>query len=37
MHKIENKSLWKEEMNFGGEPWYTGRMNEELKITLAFG
>ena len=37
MHKIENKSLWKEEMSYGGETWYMGRINEELKIMLAIG
>ena len=38
MHKTENKSLWKEEMSYGGETWYLGRIYEELKkITLAFG
>ena len=32
MHKIENKSLWKEEiMSYGGETWYVGRIYEELK------
>ena len=30
MHKIENKSLWKEEMSYG-DTWYIGRMYEELK------
>ena len=25
MHKIENKSLWKEEMSYGGDTWYMGR------------
>ena len=29
MHKIENKSLWKEEMSYGGETWYMGRVYEE--------
>ena len=37
MQKIEKKSLWKEEMSYGGETWYMGIINEELKITLAFG
>ena len=37
MHKTENKSLWKEEMSYGGDTWYMGRIFEELKITLAFG
>ena len=37
MHGIENKSLWKEEMSYGGETWYMGRTFEELKIMLAFG
>ena len=37
MHKTENKSLWKEEMSYGGDTWYMGRIYEELKITLAFG
>ena len=31
MDKIENKSLWKEEMSFGGDTWYMGRTFEELK------
>ena len=30
MHKIENKSLWKE-ISYGGDTWYMGRMFEELK------
>ena len=30
MHKIE-KSLWKEEMSYGGDSWYMGRIFEELK------
>ena len=42
MHKIENKSLWKEEMSYGGDTWYTwytciGRIYEELKNMLVFG
>ena len=37
MHKTENKSLWKEEMSYGGDIWYMGRIFEELNITLAFG
>ena len=37
MHKTENKSLWKEEMSYGGDTWYMGRIYEELKIMLAFG
>ena len=37
MHKIENKSLWKEEMRYGGETWNMGRIYEELKLSLAFG
>ena len=37
MHTIENKSLWKEEMSYGGDTWYTGRIFEELKIMLEFG
>ena len=28
MHEIENKSLWKGEMSYGGETWY---IYEELK------
>ena len=35
MHKIENKNLWKENMSYGDETWYMGRVYEELKITLA--
>ena len=31
MHKIENKSLWLEKMNYGGETWYMGGIYEELK------
>ena len=34
MHKIENKSLRKEEMIYGGETWYMGRICEEIKIRL---
>ena len=37
MHKTENKSLWKEEMSYGSDTCYMGRIYEELKITLAFG
>ena len=37
MHKVENKSLWKEEMSYGGETWCMDRIYEELKITFAFG
>ena len=25
MHKTENKSIWKEEMSYGGDNWYMGR------------
>ena len=32
MHKIENKSSWKDEMNYGGDTWYMGRTYEELKF-----
>ena len=31
MHKTENKSLWKEEISYGGDTWYMGRIYEELK------
>ena len=31
MHKTENKSLWRDEMSYGGETWYMGRIYEELK------
>ena len=31
---MENKSLWKEEMSYGGKTWYIGRIYEELKIRL---
>ena len=31
MHKIENKSLWKDGMSYTGETWYRGRMYEEPK------
>ena len=37
MRKIENKSLWKEEMSYGCETWDIGRIYEELKNMLAFG
>ena len=30
MHKIENKSLWKE-MSYGADTWYMGRIFEEVK------
>ena len=36
MHKIENKSLWKEEISYGIETSYMGRIYEDLK-KLAFG
>ena len=31
MHKTDNKALWKEEMSYGGETWYMGRIYKELK------
>ena len=31
MHKIENKSLKKEEMSYGGGTWYMDNTHEELK------
>ena len=31
MHKIENKSLWKEEMCYGGGTWDMDSTTEELK------
>ena len=31
MHKTENKSLWRDEMSYGIETWYMGRIYEELK------
>ena len=31
MHKTENKRLWKDEMSYGGDTWYMGRIYEELK------
>ena len=37
MHKIENKSLGKEEMSYGGDTWYMGWIYVGLKITPAFG
>ena len=37
MHKTENKSLWRDEMSYGSDTCYMGRIYEELKITLAFG
>ena len=36
MHKKENKSLWKDEMSYGNDTLYMGRIYEEVKITLAF-
>ena len=36
MHKIENKSLCKEEMSYGGETWYMGRIYGELKNDACF-
>ena len=37
MPRIENKSLWKEEMSYGADTWYVCRIFEELKIMLVFG
>ena len=37
MHTIENKSLWKAQMSYGGDTWNMGRIFEELKFLLAFG
>ena len=37
MHRTENKSLWKEEISYGGDTWYMGRIYEELKHYTAFG
>ena len=37
MHKIENKSLWKEGMSCGGDTWCMGRIFEELKNCALFG
>ena len=31
MHEIENKSLWEDEMSYGGDTWYMGRIFKELK------
>ena len=31
MHKMENKSLWKYEMSYGGVTWYMDNTLEELK------
>ena len=31
MHKIENKSLWKDEKSYGGGTWYMDGTLEELK------
>ena len=31
MHKTENKRLWKEEMSYNGDTWYTNRIYKELK------
>ena len=35
MYKIENKSLWKDEMSYGSNTWNMSRILEELKNTLA--
>ena len=32
MHKTENKSLWRDEMSYGNDTWYMGRIYEELKM-----
>ena len=37
MHKIENKTLQKNEKSYGGGTWYMDSTLEEQKITLAFG
>ena len=37
MHKTENKILWRDELSYGSDTWYMGRIYKELKITLAFG
>ena len=29
MHKTENKSLWRDEMSYGGETWYMSRIYED--------
>ena len=34
MHKIENKSLWKEEMSYGGDTWYMGRISDPILQNL---
>ena len=31
MHKTENKSLQRDEMSYGSDTWYMGRIYEELK------
>ena len=31
MHKTESKSLWRDEMSYGSDTWYMGRIYEELK------
>ena len=38
MHKTENKSLWRDEMSYGSDTWYTdmGRIYEELKNYACF-
>ena len=35
MHKIENKSLWKEEMSYGAETWYMGRIYCHFSLVCA--
>ena len=32
--KQKTKILWKEEMSYGGDTWYMGRIYEELKLRL---
>ena len=34
MHKIENKSLWKDEMSYGNGTWHMDSTLEELKKGL---
>ena len=34
VHKIENKSLWKEEMSCGIGTWYNWRVHFSLKLWL---
>ena len=31
MYEIEHKSIWIQEMSYGGDTWYMGRIFEDLE------